>query len=104
MAGPLAGLGVALKGGAKFAATQGVQARLIRGARRGIKKSRDRIQQGLFGKGEGGGMIGGGPLAIGSSSSIGSAIPTSQESIGQVPTGTGTVSYTHLTLPTICSV
>ena len=84
----LGGATKAAAGATKVVAREGVRAGLIRGTR-GRQRRRDRIQQGLFGKGEGGGMIGGGPLAIGSSSSIGSAIPTSQESIGQVPTGTG---------------
>ncbi len=79
-------------GATKTVAREGVRAGLVRGTR-GKQRRRDRIQQGLFGKGEGegGGMLRGGPLAIGSSSSIGSAIPTSQESIGQVPTGTGII-------------
>ena len=86
----LGGATKAAAGATKVVAREGVRAGLIRGTR-GRQRRRDRIQQGLFGKGEGGGMIGGGPLAIGSSSSIGSAIPTSQESIGQVPTGTGII-------------
>ena len=103
MALGLSTLGSVLTKGAKFATGEGVRAGLIRGTR-GKQRRRDRIQRGLFGKGEGGGMFAGGPLALGSSSSIGSAIPTSQESIGSIPTGTGIIGILESIRSTLAQI
>ena len=100
----LTGTKALLGGATKAVAREGVRAGLIRGAR-GKQRRRDRIQQGLFGKGEGGGFFGGGgPLALRSSSSIGSAIPTSQESIGQIPTGTGVLGILQAIRSTLAQI
>ena len=103
MALGLSTLGSVLTKGAKFATGEGVRAGLIRGTR-GKQRRRDRIQRGLFGKGEGGGMFAGGPLALRSSSSIGSAIPTSQESIGSIPTGTGIIGILESIRSTLAQI
>ena len=103
MAGFLAGAKTLLGGATKAVATEGVRAGLIRGTR-GKQRRRDRIQRGLFGKGEGGGMFAGGPLALRSSSSIGSAIPTSQESIGSIPTGTGIIGILESIRSTLAQI
>ncbi len=98
--------GARVGGGAVKMGGRAVRHGMLRG-RRGRQQRRDKIQQGLFGGGEGGGMLGGGPLALTSSSGIVSAGPTSQQSVGQVPTGGGVLGILQairLTLSQILEV
>jgi len=95
--------GARVGGGAVKMGGRAVRHGMLRG-RRGRQQRRDKIQQGLFGGGEGGGMLGGGPLALTSSSGIVSAGPTSQQSVGQVPTGGGVLGILQAIRSTLSQI